>query len=344
MTIAFTRYQRVNTIKMIVMHTALKQISNTTNQSKDWLESIPAGVVIISAEGHIDSFNKQAEELLGLQPPLKPWSTILQANVKQVINDGHYIILSSGKCVVFKTQSLPDAKGQLVLLIDETDIYQSTVSTMEIQKLDSIEKLSASLAHQLRTPLSTAILYVSGMPKESKYQDKIMKQLLLIKQQIDDVLMVCKGQEKLIENINIHNEITKVIEDYKQLHPAIHIQFIHENNTEKLQMLGHKASLMGALMNILDNAIQASDKSNLIELSLLTSPSGVCINIKDFGKGIKPEDIAKVNKPFFTTKENGTGLGLSIAKSILEAHQGKLEIASVANEYTMVSLYLPCFC
>lgn len=344
MTIAFTRYQRVNTIKMIVMHTALKQISNTTNQAKDWLESIPAGVVIISAEGHIDSYNKQAEELLGLQAPLKPWSTILQANVKHVINDGHYIILSSGKCVVFKTQSLPNAKGQLVLLIDETDIYQSTVSTMEIQKLDSIEKLSASLAHQLRTPLSTAILYVSGMPKDSKYQDKIMKQLLLIKQQIDDVLMVCKGQEKLIENINIYNELTKVIEDYKQLHPAIHIQFTQENNTEKLQMLAHKASLMGAFMNILDNAIQASDKSRCIEVRLKSVASGMCVDIKDYGNGMTPEEIERVKKPFYTTKQNGTGLGLSIAKSILEAHQGKLEINSIVKQFTVVSLYLPCAC
>lgn len=342
MAIAFTRYQRVYTIKIIVMHTAQIQSPMITNHSKDWLESIPAGVVIINAEGQIDSYNKQAEELLELQHPLKSWSTVLNASVKQVINDGHYIVLHCGKCVVFKTQSLPDAKGQLVLLIDETDIYQSHVSTMEMQKLDSIEKLSASLAHQLRTPLSTAILYVSGMPKESKYQDKILKQLLLIKQQIDDVLMVCKGQEKLIENINLHDEVIKVIEDYKQLHPAIHIQFIHEKNIDKLQMLGHKASLMGALTNLLDNAIQASDKSNRIEINLLAVPNGLCIQIKDFGKGITPEDIERVKKPFYTTKKHGTGLGLSIAKSIVEAHQGKLEIASVTNQFTVVSLYLPC--
>lgn len=326
------------------MHTALAHSPVPTSHPKDWLESIPAGVIFINAEGIIDCYNKLAEELLGLTPQLTIWSAVLTQNVKQVINQGHYIVLASGKCVVFKTQSLPNAKGQLVLLIDETDIYQSNISTMEMQKLDSIEKLSASLAHQLRTPLSTAILYVSGMPKESKYQDKIMKQLLLIKQQIDDVLMVCKGQEKLIENINLYDELIKVIEDYKQLHPAIHMQFTHEKNIDKLQILGHKASLMGALTNLLDNAIQASDKSNRIEIKLLAVASGVCIEIKDFGKGITPEDIERVKKPFYTTKKHGTGLGLSIAKSIVEAHQGKLEIASVANQFTVVSLYLPCIC
>lgn len=326
------------------MHTALAHSPVPTSHPKDWLESIPAGVVFINAEGIIDCYNKLAEELLGLTPQLTIWSAVLTQNVKHVINQGHYIVLASGKCVVFKTQSLPNAKGQLVLLIDETDIYQSNISTMEMQKLDSIEKLSASLAHQLRTPLSTAILYVSGMPKESKYQDKILKQLLLIKQQIDDVLMVCKGQEKLIENINLHDEVIKVIEDYKQLHPTIHIQFNHEKNINKLQMLGHKASLMGALTNLLDNAIQASDKSNRIEINLLAVANGLCIQIKDFGKGITPEDIERVKKPFYTTKQHGTGLGLSIAKSIVEAHQGKLEIASVANQFTVVSLYLPCIC
>ncbi len=109
-------------------------------------------------------------------------------------------------------------------------------------------------------------------------------------------------------------------------------------------MLGHKASLMGALMNILDNAIQASDKSNRIETNLRAVASGLCIEIKDFGKGITPEDIERVKKPFYTTKQHGTGLGLSISKSIFEAHHGKLEIASIANQFTVVSLYLPCIC
>jgi len=318
---------------------ALKNVIEPS--TKDWLESIPAGVILINAEGLIDCYNKQAAELLGLNIDAKNWSTILHENVKQVINDGHYIVLASGKCVVFKTQSLPNAKGQLVLLVDETDIYRSNTSAMQLQKLDSIEKLSASLAHQLRTPLSTAILYTSNLVNETGLQEKIMKQLLLIKQQIDDVLMVCKGQEKLIEIIHIRDELNKLVEDYQQLHENIHFEFFAETNTETVQILGHKASLLGALMNIMDNAIQASNSSEHIKINLQKQSSLICIQITDFGKGITQDNLERVKKPFYTTKQNGTGLGLSIAKSIMEAHQGKLEIESVANQFTTVSLYLP---
>jgi len=322
------------------MQTAVA-LKNVTSSTKDWLESIPAGVILINAEGLIDCYNKQAAELLGLCHATKNWSTILQENVKQVVNEGHYIVLCSGKCVVFKTQSLPNAKGQLVLLVDETDIYRSNACAMQLQKLDSIEKLSASLAHQLRTPLSTAILYTSSLPNGSLHQEKIMKQLLLIKQQIDDVLMVCKGQEKLIENITLYDELAKLIDDYQQLHTAINIQFKPFNNIKKLVILGHRASLLGAIMNIIDNAIQASTDQVLIEITLRKQASFICVQITDFGKGISQENMERVQKPFYTTKQNGTGLGLSIAKSIMEAHQGKLEIESVADQYTTVSLYLP---
>lgn len=322
------------------MHAAASKTANTIPPVKDWLESIPAGVVFINAEGVIDSYNKQAQELLDLHEENRNWSMVLKANVKQIANDGHYIVLLSGKSIVFKTQSLPNGKGQLVLLVDETDIYQSNHLAMKIQNLDSIEKLSASLAHQLRTPLSTAILYASSMSDEAN-RERMLKPLMLIKQQIDDVLMVCKGQEKLIELINIKDEISKLIEDYRQLHVGIHLQFSLSENIINTTILGHKASLVGALMNIIDNAIQANAHLSPIVITLDKQDQYLCIVIKDFGKGIKQENIERVKKPFYTTKQNGTGLGLAIAQSIIQAHQGKLEIESVADQFTAVSLYLP---
>lgn len=323
------------------MQTVAAQKASSALTTKDWLESIPAGVVFITPEGEIDCFNKQAEDLLALQKPLPNWSEALSQNVKQVVSNGHYIVLANGKCVVFKTQSLPNAKGQLVLLVDETDIYQSHICSMQLQNLDSIEKLSASLAHQLRTPLSTAILYASNLPSDTVDQDKIMKQLLLIKQQIEEVLMVCKGQEKMIENIAIYEEIVKLLDDYKQLHSQSMIHLQQDEECKQMIILGHKASLLGAFTNIIDNAIQASDAQQRIDIRLHKVANGLRIDIQDYGKGINPDTLEQVKKPFFTTKQNGTGLGLSIAKSILEAHQGTLEIASVANQYTTVSLYLP---
>jgi two-component system, NtrC family, sensor histidine kinase HydH len=101
--------------------------------------------------------------------------------------------------------------------------------------------------------------------------------------------------------------------------------------------------LYQAFLNILLNAIQAMPHGGHLTVSATPGPRGQGgeIHFQDDGEGIEPEALNKILNPFFTTKEKGSGLGLPIVKSIIEAHQGKLEISSAPGAGTTISIILP---
>ena len=97
------------------------------------------------------------------------------------------------------------------------------------------------------------------------------------------------------------------------------------------------------LLNLLLNAVQSMDKPGTIHVSLDADEENelAVITVADEGKGIRPEHIASIFRPFFTTKGHGTGLGLSLAKRTVEAHGGKIEVTSEVGKGTRFVVLLP---
>ena len=103
-------------------------------------------------------------------------------------------------------------------------------------------------------------------------------------------------------------------------------------------------SLRSALTNLIINSLQAMDGSGgkvSIVLSREESGRAVRIEISDTGRGIKPDDIAKIFEPYYSTKETGTGLGLAIVKKAVEDHHGSISVKSKAGEGTTFTITLP---
>jgi two-component system sensor histidine kinase FlrB len=316
--------------------------------SQEWFEAIPAGIIIIDVGGVIVHFNTIAKEMFNLHTNNESWHDVLKRNIKGTSNNGHYIHCDLDKPILLKTQALPNKKGQLVLLMDASLLKENNESQIKLEKLESIGKLSASLAHQLRTPLSTALLYVDNLTLDNVaksdltvYQEKIRSQLKIIQQQIEDVLLVYKGGEKIFEKMNLLQELSSIVNISKELHPGMHIQVNHHLLEKNAYVIGNMQSLRGAFNNIIDNAIHACHLGNRIDINLSWYNDNIRVEFVDDGKGIADENLLKIMDGFFTTKENGTGLGLSIAKSIIEAHQGELTIESKINQYTKISIVLP---
>jgi two-component system sensor histidine kinase HydH len=96
-----------------------------------------------------------------------------------------------------------------------------------------------------------------------------------------------------------------------------------------------------ALLNLLLNAQQAMPEGGSITLQANAEPGGVCLDVIDTGKGIPPEVLGRVFKPFFSTKPGGSGLGLATVRKIIHAHGGRIEVASEPGHGTKFSLHLP---
>ena len=95
------------------------------------------------------------------------------------------------------------------------------------------------------------------------------------------------------------------------------------------------------LLNLLLNAVQAMDGEGTIRVDIGSRGDCATVEVTDSGKGISPQNLPNIFRPFFTTKGNGTGLGLSLARRIVEEHQGRIEVSSVVGKGSKFTVLLP---
>ena len=117
---------------------------------------------------------------------------------------------------------------------------------------------------------------------------------------------------------------------------------IELNHDEKIPPVDHDPNQINqVLLNLLLNAIQAMEKPGAIHVSLRQDHESALITVADEGKGISPENLDNIFRPFFTTKGHGTGLGLSLARRIVEAHGGSIRVRSQVGKGTQFEVRLP---
>ena len=110
----------------------------------------------------------------------------------------------------------------------------------------------------------------------------------------------------------------------------------------EVELSGDVAALRGVVINLAQNAAQASEPGQVVVLSVGQSDEGRrLITVRDAGEGMSPELLEQVTRPFFTTREKGTGLGVPLARKVVERHGGRMWIESAPGEGTTVNLDLP---
>jgi signal transduction histidine kinase len=109
-----------------------------------------------------------------------------------------------------------------------------------------------------------------------------------------------------------------------------------------LQVVEHDSDqIHQVLLNLLLNAVQAIEGPGLVKVEILSQGDCAAISVTDTGRGIPPEHLPNIFRPFYTTKGNGTGLGLSLARRIVEEHRGRIEVTSEVGKGTMFRVLLP---
>ena len=109
------------------------------------------------------------------------------------------------------------------------------------------------------------------------------------------------------------------------------------------ELLCNRDTLVGAILNLIENAIQASSGAARLKVHLYSRDNNLRLCVSDSGSGIDPVVLARLGEPFFTTKTTGTGLGLTVVKAVARAHQGELQLRSRLGRGTSALLTLPLF-
>jgi two-component system, sensor histidine kinase FlrB len=313
-------------------------------QLEAMVETLPGAVIVLDDNRLVVKANACARDWFQHELIGHSWAEI---KAKALINiesiDGQFKLLS-GEVVALSTTRLNGQAAEIVLLTDISH-QQALQQRLEQQKrLAEMGKLSASLAHQIRTPLASALLYASQLNSASitaqsqqKFSAKILQQLRLLSSQVTDMLNYAHQGEFIKKSVKLSDFISRVQQTYEEKA----VDFIAVFDKDKRLIISEDA-LSGAIANLIDNALDAIDAEGRIVCEFILQPNqGLLISIKDQGVGLSVEQQKHIFDPFYTNKMNGTGLGLAVVKQVVEAHAGRVTCVSEVGLGTTMTLTLP---
>jgi two-component system sensor histidine kinase FlrB len=219
-------------------------------------------------------------------------------------------------------------------MTDQTETRDLQAKLARHQRLMAMGNMVASLAHQVRTPLSGAMLYAQHLSDgnleqdmRTKFSKKLGRQLKNIEAQVRDMLIFARGSAPL-NKILKQDELVELIFESKQLlSKQYQADIVIENFGSHAAIQCHQESLIGAIQNLISNGIEAAEDSvdkAQVKITIRHEESSIVVAICDNGPGLPKTEKDKITEPFYTTKSNGTGLGLPVVNAVVRAHHGTL--------------------
>lgn len=338
------------------------------------LNSVDA-IIGINKEGKIFLWNKGAENLLGYKKEeilgkgfkhLIPQYLLEKGEYEFIIEEvkkrgfiRNYLterITKTGEIVnvVLTRFSIFDDRGDFLgtvgILRDVTNEIKLEKELREKETLALIGEVVSSIAHNLSNPLNIISGNAEYLLLDRKEGDEGYEELKIITEEtkritksIRQILNFSRPISLTLEEANINDIIQEIIAKIDFLSPQKKIN-LKLNLVSKIPIVKiDKALIRDVLLNLLNNAIYAIKDNGKITISTSIRKGEIIIKVSDNGCGIKPENIPKIFKPFFTTKLHGagTGLGLSFAQRIVKMHNGTIEVESVPGKGSTFSVTLP---
>lgn len=310
------------------------------------LNALPAGVIVLDGAALVTEANPAARVLFGTDVLGRHWGDVVRAHLEPTLTVGEWLL---GARHLSVAESAIDSSGGKILLVhDVTAAHEMKADLERNQRLAAMGEMAAALAHQLRTPLAAALLYTSNLAKpeladdaRAKFADKASGQLRRLERLIQDVLLFARGESigrDVIPTGELLAEVAQTVDPLMREHG---ITFELCNESADTILVGGRKALFGALVSLLENALQATPAGGNICLLAVRQGDALRIVVRDNGVGIGPELQARIFEPFFTTRGQGTGLGLPIALGVARAHGGNIELDSVPGQGTEFAVVLP---
>ncbi|PEY38368.1 two-component sensor histidine kinase [Bacillus cereus] len=217
---------------------------------------------------------------------------------------------------------------------------------VKMEKMEIVSQLAASISHEVRNPLTvvkgfTQLLKTPDLPQESReqYIEHILGELNRAQIIIDDYLTFAKPAPQKVDNIIIDQELKRVI---SMMMPLCNMNSI--NVSEELvtgSIIGNTQHFQQCFLNLIKNSIEAMPNGGTLSVHSSIFENKIIIVIKDSGIGMTQEQINRFGEPYFSTKTKGTGLGTMVAVKIIETMNGTLNINSIVNKGTTLTITFP---
>src|SRR5574343_1596709 len=250
------------------------------------LDALPAGVVLLDAAALVVAVNPAAMAMFGADIVGRHWGDVARDHLEPTLTVGEWLC-GNGRVSIAES-ALPSAGGKILLVHDVSAAHQMKTELERSQRLAAMGEMAASLAHQLRTPLAAALLYTAnlGQPNVSddarvRFSDKASAQLRRLERLIQDVLLFARGESIGRDVIPVGELLAEAAQTVEHLMREHRLDFEVADSSGDAVIVGSRKALFGALVNLLENAMQATPGGGKICLSGNRRGEAVTIVVRD---------------------------------------------------------------
>ena len=308
----------------------------------DLLEAMPVAVLWLDRHGTVRQCNTRALALLGAALLGAQWRTLVGQRFCTGATDAE-LTLADGVPVIVTIS--PYGGGQLLALTAHATAAAASDAEARHARLAEIGKLAAGLAHQLRTPIAAAQVYLDLARDTGNVAYLAQTQVALdsLTRHTEGLLTLARGEIQRDAHISTVELVDFTV---RQAQPLLGANALDVTNTwPEARMRCNQHLLAGVILNLIENAVQASSPGARIGLHCrrsadLHAAAAIEIAVVDTGRGMASALCARLGEPLFTARPHGTGLGLTMARLIVERHGGALQIDSLPGHGTAVVMHL----
>lgn len=329
------------------------------------VRSIPSGIITTDERDRITYVNSRGADLLGA--PLSELVSVSLQQVFPIIQDGlattgvrrdsyRTVREATGKKIHMEL-TVSDLKGEdgaprgrLVVFQDVTQIRKMEERVRLSDKQAAFVRITAGMAHEIRNPLASLRGAAELLTRSSPVQESEKRLLGIVVKESDrlnallsDFLLTVTSRQSKKARLLLSELAEETITQFAGDHRTPRNISVESLINRGVEIEGERAQLRQVIWNLLSNAADVTPDGGVI-VAVLESDQATgqaVFKVQDSGPGIPPEIRDRIFEPFTTTKERGTGIGLSLVLSVIEAHEGTIEVESTPGTGTLFTIQLP---
>ena len=367
---------RIDNLDSVNLGILVQRLARERKFQETVFNTIRDGIIVIDSKGIVQYANEAAFDLIGLKEDaidnMLLWRmvpdltrsidlenldsdmqnpSVVSREVELSYPEHRYVRLYM---VPIQAQIGQHESVSMIVLSDVTDEKVSLKARIESERIDSIMRLSAGVAHELGNPLNSLTIHLQLI--ERKLAKLAANEAL---REVSESLNICQDEVKRLDGIITHflqavrpqqpelNELN-LVDTVDEVLRVQEIEFrnrLLDVNVEVGEsiptILGDREQIKQVFFNLIKNAMEAMEPHGRLRILVNCDADFVYIKFIDTGSGIAEEDLARVLQPYFTTKKSGHGLGMMIVQRIMRSHGGQLGIESQKGKGTAITLQFP---
>jgi PAS domain S-box-containing protein len=371
---------RIEDLDSVNLGILVQRLARERKLQETVFNTIQDGILVIDTEGIVQYANAAAHNIIGLKEEdvgtarlwkmvpdlarsIDPQSVDGSRAAKPVLAREVELTYPERRCLrlymvpIAAQIGASDSGGYVVVLTDITEDKVSLEERIETERVDSIMRLAAGVAHELGNPLNSLTIHLQLIKRQlAKLQDSAK---IPAAETLADSLQICQGEVSRLDGIITHfleavrpqkpelNEINllELVEEVLRVQEAEltdrKLEVNIEVNETPPAILGDRGQIKQVFFNVIKNAMEAMEEGGQLRILTASDDEFLSLQFIDTGSGIAEADLAKVLQAYYTTKDDGHGLGMMIVQRIMRDHGGQIGIESRQGSGTVISLQFP---